>query len=63
MKAVLLAAGRGSRLKADELPKPLWEIGPKGHEDATPVSLLERQIHCLHAVGVTDIAVVAAPTR
>lgn len=58
MKAILLAAGRGSRLKADSLPKPLWEIGPASLSDPAPVSLLERQILCLKRAGVDDIAVV-----
>ncbi|MEE8105123.1 MAG: phosphocholine cytidylyltransferase family protein [Planctomycetota bacterium] len=51
MKACFLAAGRGSRLKADDLPKPLWEIGGG-------VSILERQIQLLQSFGVSDIAVV-----
>lgn len=63
MRAVLLAAGRGSRMKADELPKPLWEIGPASADDPTPVSLLERQVRCLHAAGVDDIAVVVGWRR
>ena len=63
MKAVLLAAGRGSRLEADELPKPLWEIGPASAEDPTTVSLLERQVHCLRAAGVDDVAVVVGWRR
>lgn len=63
MKAILLAAGRGSRLKADELPKPLWEIGPRSRDDATPVSLIERQIHCLHRAGVTDVGVIVGWRR
>ncbi len=58
MRAILLAAGRGSRLGADRLPKPLWEIGPRSCRDSTPVSLLERQIHCLHHHGVDDVGVV-----
>jgi choline kinase len=58
MKAILLAAGRGSRLKADALPKPLWEIGPSSLEDPTPISLLERQILCLKRSGVKDIGVI-----
>jgi choline kinase len=57
MKAIILAAGRGSRLKADTLPKPLWEIGPASLKDPRPISLLERQIQCLRRAGVLDIAV------
>jgi len=51
VKAVFLAAGRGSRLKTADLPKPLWEIGGG-------VSILGRQIQLLQSFGVTDIAVV-----
>ena len=58
MKAILLAAGRGSRLQADDLPKPLWSIGPRSQRDDTPISLLERQILCLQNSGVTEIGVV-----
>ena len=59
MKACFLAAGRGSRLKAADLPKPLWEIGPGSQESgANPVTILERQILLLQSLGVSDIAVV-----
>ncbi|MAG58369.1 MAG: hypothetical protein CMJ83_18940 [Planctomycetes bacterium] len=63
MKAILLAAGRGSRLKADELPKPLWEIGPTSLQDPTPISLLERQIRCLKDAGIDDIGVIVGWRR
>ena len=59
MKACFLAAGRGSRLKADDLPKPLWEIGPGSQAVGAPaVTILERQILLLQSLGVSDIAVV-----
>jgi len=58
MKAVILAAGQGSRLGAEGLPKPLFEIGPRSLLDPAPVSLLERQILCLRQAGVGAIAVV-----
>ncbi len=63
MRAVLLAAGRGSRLKADELPKPLWEVGPTDAHDPTPISLLERQVRCLRKVGIEDVAIVVGWRR
>lgn len=52
MRAVILAAGRGSRLNGGEpdRPKCLVEIGG--------VSLLDRQIDALRACGLRDIAVV-----
>ena len=58
MKAVFLAAGRGSRLGASDLPKPLWEIGPRGPDDPTPETILGRQIDVLKRCGVKEIAVV-----
>ena len=52
MQAVILAAGRGSRLgnQNGDRPKCLVEIGEK--------TILERQIQALKAVGVDDIYVV-----
>lgn len=52
MRAVILAAGRGSRLNGGEpnMPKCLVQVGG--------VSLLDRQIDALRACGVRDIAVV-----
>jgi choline kinase len=58
VKAVLLAAGRGSRLGATDLPKPLWEIGPRSATDPAPVTILERQVRCLEGLGVRPIVVV-----
>jgi choline kinase len=57
VKALLLAAGIGSRMGAD-VPKALQEIGPRSHADATPTTLLARQVALLQSCGVTDIAVV-----
>jgi len=52
MKAIILAAGRGSRLKnaAGDLPKCLAAVGA--------MTLLERQIGALKAAGLRDIIVV-----
>ncbi|GAG21869.1 unnamed protein product, partial [marine sediment metagenome] len=52
MKAIILAAGRGSRLKplTDTIPKPLLEVNGK--------TILERAIDTLLEVGITDILVV-----
>jgi choline kinase len=63
MKAIILSAGRGSRLGADDVPKPLWEIGPRSADDATPETLLERQIRCLRRAGVEQIGVVVGWRR
>ena len=48
MKAMILAAGLGSRLKpiTDNLPKPLIDVGG--------ISLIERSINQLVSFGVTD---------
>lgn len=53
MRAVILAAGRGGRLRgvAGDRPKCLARIGAR--------TLLERQIQTLRACGADDIAVVA----
>lgn len=53
MKAVILAAGRGGRLRgaAGDRPKCLARVGAR--------TLLERQLQALHACGVDDIAVIA----
>ena len=52
MRAVILAAGRGSRLRAvtGDRPKCLARVGDR--------TLLERQIQALRRCGVDDIAVV-----
>ncbi len=53
MRAVILAAGRGGRLRGviGERPKCLARIGDR--------TLLERQIEALQAAGITHITVVA----
>jgi choline kinase len=53
MKAVILAAGRGGRLRgaAGDRPKCLARIGTK--------TLVERQIHELRTAGLDDVVVVA----
>lgn len=52
MRAIILAAGKGKRLDTirGDYPKCLLEVGG--------VSLIERQIQVLNAVGVDDITVV-----
>jgi MurNAc alpha-1-phosphate uridylyltransferase len=51
MKAMILAAGRGERLRplTDRMPKPLIEVG--GH------SLIERHITALAAAGIGEIVI------
>lgn len=57
MKAIILAAGRGSRMKGltDDRPKCLVEI--KG------ITLLDRQLEAIKAAGITDIAIVSGYKR
>lgn len=57
MKAIILAAGRGSRMKdlTDAVPKCLVRL--RG------VTLLDRQLSALHAAGITDIAIVTGYRR
>jgi L-glutamine-phosphate cytidylyltransferase len=52
MRAIILAAGRGSRLEnvAGDVPKCLAPMGA--------ATLLDRQIHSLKSAGVTDVVVV-----
>lgn len=52
MRAIILAAGKGSRLKgvAGDLPKCLMDIGGR--------TLLERQVQALRSSGIDDIYVV-----
>jgi len=59
-QAVILAAGRGSRLTEHtrEMPKALLPIGPRSLTDATPTSFLRRQVEILRELGVRDIVVV-----
>ena len=51
MKAMILAAGRGQRLRplTDKTPKPLIVVGGQ--------ALIERQIVALKAAGVADIII------
>jgi len=57
MKAIILAAGRGSRMKklTDELPKCLVELRGK--------TLLDWQLEALRAAGITEIAIVTGYKR
>lgn len=57
MKAIILAAGRGSRMKnlTDERPKCLVELRGK--------SLLDWQLEALHEAGVADVAIVTGYKR
>ena len=57
MKAIILAAGRGSRMEklTDERPKCLVELGEK--------SLLQWQLQALSDAGVSDIAIVTGYKR
>lgn len=57
MKAIILAAGRGSRMKdmTDDRPKCLVELHGK--------SLLQRQLDALRQAGIGDIAIVTGYRR
>lgn len=57
MRAIILAAGRGSRMKdlTDEHPKCLVELRGK--------ALLDWQLEALRAAGITDIAIVTGYKR
>lgn len=52
MKAIILAAGRGSRMRA------MTEDRPKGLVEVAGKALLDRQIAALSAAGLDEIAVV-----
>lgn len=52
MKAIILAAGRGSRMKG------LTESNPKCLVEVAGKSLLDRQLIALRGAGITDIAIV-----
>lgn len=57
MKAIILAAGRGSRMKelTDERPKCLVELHGR--------ALLDWQLEALYAAGITEIAIVTGYKR
>lgn len=57
MKAIILAAGRGSRMKdlTEERPKCLVELHGK--------ALLDWQLEALHAAGMTEVAMVTGYKR
>ncbi len=57
MKAIILAAGRGSRMKTltDERPKCLVELRGK--------ALLDWQMEALHAAGIHEVAIVTGYRR
>jgi L-glutamine-phosphate cytidylyltransferase len=57
MKAIILAAGRGTRMKAltEEKPKCLVELDGQ--------SLLEKQLNALRQAGIEDIAIVTGYRR
>jgi choline kinase len=64
-QAVILAAGRGSRLRerTQEVPKALLPIGPRALGDATETCFLRRQVEVLRALGVTQIVVVVGSLK
>ena len=57
MKAIILAAGRGSRMKnmTDDRPKCMVELRGK--------PLLEWQLTALHEAGISEIAIVTGYKR
>lgn len=57
MKAIIIAAGKGSRLKhyTEDLPKCMLEFEGK--------TLLQRQIEAFNANGITDISVIKGYAR
>lgn len=64
-EAVILAAGRGSRLseKTGEVPKALLPIGPRSADDATETTFLRRQVELCYALGVERVVVVVGYLR
>lgn len=57
MRAIILAAGRGSRMKALTSDKPKCLVELRGH------SLLERQLEALRGGGVSEIGIVTGYRR
>ena len=62
-KAVILAAGLGSRLSTLEWHKSVAPIGPFSRREDTNVSFISRQIRLLRLAGVSDVAVVVGHKR
>lgn len=64
-QAVILAAGRGSRLgpTTQEYPKALLPIGPRSKSDPTETSFLRRQAELLLGLGVEQVVVVVGYHR
>jgi choline kinase len=58
-QAVILAAGRGSRLgeRTVEMPKALLPLGPRSLHDPTETCFLRRQCEILHELGVGQVVV------
>jgi choline kinase len=64
-QAVILAAGRGSRLgqETDTRPKALLPIGPRAEDDPAETSFLQRQVELLQLLGVEQVVVVIGYLR
>jgi choline kinase len=64
-QAVILAAGRGSRLRerTQEVPKALLPLGPRALGDATETCFLRRQVEMLGALGVEQVVVVVGSLK
>lgn len=64
-QAVILAAGRGSRMgdRTSLFPKALLPIGPRSLSDSTETNFLRRQVELLAELGVGQIVVVIGSLR
>ena len=64
-QAVILAAGRGSRLHehTHEIPKALLPIGTHAVHDKTETNFLRQQVELLHGLGVGQIVIVVGCLR
>lgn len=64
-EAVILAAGRGSRLAEHtrEIPKALLPLGPRSLADATETCFLRRQVELLLRAEVEQVVVVVGTLR